>query len=268
MRDRGACEGLLFAVLVVLSGRLLGIVPDFTPARAGDELRDFVADFADINFNIFCKEAFLVASCVAPLYAGARLIDNRVHHTLYDESCHKNTCDIGCLRSCLVEDVGIAVPILALSFGFWISDDDRTHFVGRDLLAGMIAIGFAKNILKECLAVSCCYRPYSGCFPKKLALGGFPSGHAAALCFVTTLLALDKGARWAVPVGMYSTVVLGSLLACNYHYVSQLVAGAGLGALFAVAAHRVVNERMNERASLEFYTDQYGKPMVGFSYSF
>lgn len=268
MRGRGACERLPLVALVLLSGRSLGVVPDFTPACASNELRDFVADFADINFNIFCKEAFLMASCVAPVYAGACLIDNRVHHSLYDESCHKNICDIGCLRSCLVEDIGIAIPILALSFGFWISDDDRTRFVGRDLLAGMVAIGFTKNIIKECLTASCCYRPYSGCFPKKSVLGGFPSGHAATLCFVTTLLALAKGARWAVPVGMYSGVVFGSLLVCNYHYVSQLVAGAGLGALFAVAAHRVVNERMNERASLEFYTDQYGKPMLGFSYSF
>jgi membrane-associated phospholipid phosphatase len=241
---------------------------DITFRNTGTEVRDFIADFADINFNLFCKEAFLVASCAAPVYVAAHAIDETVHRQFYDESCHKNTCDIGCLRLCLVEDMGIAVPIAALSIGCWISKNDDTSLLGRDLLAGMFSIWIAKDIVKNCVTRTCCYRPYSGLFPKKLVMGGFPSGHAATLTFTTVLLGLQKGIYWALPAGLYAIAVGGGLLACNYHYVSQIVAGAALGSLFAVAAHRVINERLDERFSFEFYSDERGRPMIGAAYSF
>jgi len=56
MRGRGKYGRHVFGLLLLLEHQLIFSQSDFTPARAGDELRDFVADFADISFHVFCKE--------------------------------------------------------------------------------------------------------------------------------------------------------------------------------------------------------------------
>ena len=239
----------------------------FTYEQFGDELRDFVADFADINFKLFSKESLLVVGMVAPLYVGAQLIDAQVHELLYDPVCHADRFSSSCLRHCFAEDLGITLPLLALSGGLWCSSDYRTRLVGRDLLAGMVGIGLAKTAIKNCAYGNFCYRPYGGCFPKKRIFGGFPSGHAATLAYATIFLGLQKGACWAIPVGVYGATVITSVLVCNYHYVSQVVAGSALGALYAVAADKLVDERVHA-LELGVVSDSRGSPRFQLAYSF
>lgn len=270
MRGKGTLIRVLFAGVLV--GEQLRAVQLLEYCRTRDtfgvEIRDFLADFASTNFKLFNKESLLVLSAAAPLYAATCVIDEPVHGFLYDSSCHQNTFDIGCCRTLFSEDVGFFLPLIAVAGGLWASHGENNRFVGRDLMAGMVSIGLAKLAIKECCSNNCCYRPYSGCFKKKLVLGGFPSGHMAVLTYATTVLALHKGASWAIPVGMYSGVVMASLLMCNYHYVSQLVAGAGLGVLYAVATHKVINERLSERLECGIVTNRQGLPQLTLSYSF
>ena len=96
-------------------------------------------------------------------------------------------------------------------------------------MSGVISVGIAKDFLKN-LTTGCdiCRRPYSGCFKKKRKYGGFPSGHAATATYMTLLFAFRKGIRWAVPIGVYSGLMMGLLVGCNYHYPSQIVAALGL----------------------------------------
>ena len=262
---RGVCRFCYLFFVVLVSCALNGAV---TGHQIGTELRDFVTDFSAINFNLFSKESLLVAGIGAELYAAAHIVDDSVHNFLYDSSCHTNTYSIGCLRSCFAEDLGIALPLLGISVGLWCSRDYHTRLVGRDLLAGMVGIGIVKMMLKECLYEDCCYRPYSGCFTKKRVFGGFPSGHAAVLAYATVLLGLQKGPKWAIGMGAYGAVVVGSALICNYHYLSQVVAGATLGALYAVAADRLINQRMNDWLEMEVAVGQRGNPLLTVTYSF
>lgn len=261
----------VFLMSVLVGGQLRAVqLSEYCMTRDtfGLEIRDFLADFASSNFKLFNKESLLVLSAAAPLYAMTRGIDKPVHNFLYDESCHHNTFDIGRCRNFFAEDVGFFLPLVAIAGGLWASHDENNRFVGRSLVAGMASVGFAKMVIKECCIGNRCYRPYSGCFKKKLVLGGFPSGHMAVLTYTTTVLALHKGAKWAIPVGMYSGIVAASLLVCNYHYVSQLVAGAGLGALYAVATHKIINERLAERLECGIVTNHQGAPQLQLAYSF
>jgi membrane-associated phospholipid phosphatase len=268
MRDK---KTLVLVFIMLVGGQLCAVqVSEYCRTRDtfGLEIRDFLADFASSNFKLFNKESLLVLSATAPLYAATCAIDAPIHDIFYDSSCHHNTFDIGCCRNFFAEDVGFFLPLVAVAGGLWASHSGDNRFVGRDLMAGMVSIGFAKLAIKECCSGHLCYRPYSGCFEKKLVFGGFPSGHAAVLTYATTVLALHKGAQWAIPVGIYGGIVMTSLLICNYHYVSQLVAGAGLGALYAVATHKIINERLSERLECEIVANRQGVPQIQLAYSF
>ncbi len=234
----------------------------------GYEVRDFVADFAFINFNVFSKETLLVGAVAAPLWAGTYQIDDPIHRCFYDDSCHRNEIECRASKMLFIEDAGIAVPLLAVSGYAWASRDYETRLLGRNLFAGIIAVAIAKDAIKDSFEGTICQRPYSGWFPKKCAYGGFPSGHAATLTYATILCALRKGPAWALPVGMYTGVVIASLLVNNYHYASQIVAGAGLGAIFAVAAHKVIDFRLDDRLHINAGITPNGVPGVSFSYSF
>lgn len=235
-------------------------------ATFGEQLRDFAADFAKVNFNIFTKESILVASAFAPVYAVARSGDEPIHHGLYDEWCHKNTFGFGCWRKSVTED-WVAVPLLGLGVGL-LATGDENLIIGRVFLAGLLSGELAKDVIKECVDHEIGYRPLNGDFKKKVVCGGFPSGHMTAVAFATIYLGLTKGASWAIPVGMYAGFVAGMLIVCNYHYASQVVAGTGLGALYAVAAYKVACERLNDHWEFNAGMTAQGKPGLSVSYSF
>ena len=71
-------------------------------------------------------------------------------------------------------------------------------------------------------------------------IGSFPSGHAARiLAFATVwLIAMPRSRTVQVVVIILGASMLVSLVAMNYHFVSDVIAGSVLGAIIAVyAAH-------------------------------
>jgi membrane-associated phospholipid phosphatase len=71
-------------------------------------------------------------------------------------------------------------------------------------------------------------------------VGSFPSGHAARiLAFATVwLVAMPRSRTVQVVIVILSASMLGSLVAMNYHFVSDVIAGSVLGGIVAVyAAH-------------------------------
>jgi membrane-associated phospholipid phosphatase len=71
-------------------------------------------------------------------------------------------------------------------------------------------------------------------------VGSFPSGHAARiLAFATVwLIAMPRSRTVQVVVIILSASMLASLVAMNYHFVSDLIAGSVLGGIVAMyAAH-------------------------------
>src|SRR5206468_10070558 len=69
-------------------------------------------------------------------------------------------------------------------------------------------------------------------------VGSFPSGHAARiLAFATVwLIAMPRSRTVQIVVIILSASMLVSLVAMNYHFVSDVIAGSVLGALIAMYA--------------------------------
>ena len=72
-------------------------------------------------------------------------------------------------------------------------------------------------------------------------IGSFPSGHAARiLAFATVwLIAMPRSRTVQVVVIVLSASMLVSLVAMNYHFVSDVIAGSVLGGIVAVYAARL-----------------------------
>jgi membrane-associated phospholipid phosphatase len=83
-----------------------------------------------------------------------------------------------------------------------------------------------------------------GFFPLKgLGSGGrgyhsFPSGHMTAITVAAVSIGLNwPRLMWLAPVPM--VIVAVGMIGANYHWVSDLIAGAALGTAVALAAHRL-----------------------------
>jgi membrane-associated phospholipid phosphatase len=85
-----------------------------------------------------------------------------------------------------------------------------------------------------------------GFFPMKALMSdgagrgyhSFPSGHMTAISVATVSLGLNFPRLMILaPVGM--TIVAIGMIGANYHWVSDLIAGAFLGTAVALAAHRL-----------------------------
>lgn len=232
-------------------------------------INDFFTDFARTNFNLFSKETLLAGFLIAPIYGFAHEADKYIHRSIYDCCEHKNLFDIGCCSKPFLEDIGMAIPILGISAGFMASKDPNNKVTGSLLLSGIISIGIVKETIKAATAdceIGC--RPYCSFFKKKRAHNGFPSGHAATATYMTLLLAFRKGIKWAFPVGVYSGIVMGLLIGCNYHYASQVVAGIGMGTIYALAANKVAKSRLKENWEINFSLTRSGAPRLSLEYSF
>jgi len=68
------------------------------------------------------------------------------------------------------------------------------------------------------------------------AFQSFPSGHTTVACAAAAALWLDFP-RWRAPAVLGALLVVIGLLANNYHFVGDCIAGAWLGATVAVCVH-------------------------------
>jgi len=274
MRGRGALWlGMLFLIVFSMSGIKNQLNLDPLSVNKYKtfhyDARDFVADFARTNFNIFSKETLLIGFITAPFYGFAYKADHRIHTSIYDCHQHRNLFDLGPCCTPFVEDIGLAIPIVALSAGLLASDDPNNRVTGSLLFSGSISIGIVKDLIKDITAdCDVCYRPCSGLFKKKRVHGGFPSGHAATATYMTLLFAFRKGIKWAFPIGVYSGLMMGLLLGCNYHYASQIVAGIGIGTAYAVAANKVAKSRLKENWEVGLTIDNKSNPQLSIACSF
>jgi membrane-associated phospholipid phosphatase len=82
-----------------------------------------------------------------------------------------------------------------------------------------------------------------GFFPMKgwgtgRAYHAFPSGHMTAISVAAVSVALNwPRLRWVIPVPVLAVAI--GMIGANFHWVSDLIAGVGLGAAVAIAAHRL-----------------------------
>lgn len=220
-----------------------------------------------INYNLLSWDSLKIIATVFPMFVGARMIDEDLQNCFYDWDKHKNrNCPPGWCHE--VARNAIAIPLTIFSLQVLFGQDEAFRQTNITMLIGMPFVIFGKDIIKS-MRFDACLRPWHekfGC--EERSSGGFPSGHAAEVTYMAFLYGMRYGPKFALPLGALAVGVGATFLTCNRHYLSQLIAGAGLGALYAFAANAFIDTKLNKNLAFGMSVDEIGLPSFKVSYSF
>lgn len=235
----------------------------FAAQKIGGVLKDAFI----LNVNLFSWDTFKILASTFPLFIGARMIDENIQMHFYDPVYHKNIRQMP--KWCHdVAQKSIAAPIVLLGIQAFTAQNREMQQTSRMLLIGLPFVIWGKEIIKKARFDSC-YRPWNqkfGC--KKRAYGGFPSGHTAEAVYVAVLYGMRYGPKYAIPLGLLAGIIGTTFVTCNRHYISQVVGGAALGAMYGVAANRLIDEKLSKDLTLGMSFDRHGSPALELSYRF
>lgn len=225
-------------------------------------------DIVDLHYNLISLDSFSIIAGTVPFFIATRMVDEPLQSCFHLRNWHKNVHQ---LPEWCHDTARYVIGIPALFFGLQGLLDKRyeKRVTGQLLSVGLPFVVFGKDLLKH-LRFHCGLRPWHEKFsPEKRSGGGFPSGHVAEATFVAVLYGMRFGGYYAIPLGVGAAFVAGTFLNCNRHYLSQIVAGASLGTLYAVAANKVVECRLQKRDIVCGLTcDSCGRPQLRVTYSF
>lgn len=220
-----------------------------------------------LNVKLFSMETVKVITAFTPVYLASRMFDERIQVKFHDRQYHKNINQLP--KTChTLAQCGIGIPMVLLSsLALWGWNEDL-RMTARLFAIGLPFVQSGKDIIKS-LQFKSCLRPWHEDFGKEQrSSGGFPSGHMANVVYMTSLFGMRHGPAWAIPLGLFSTFVFVDFLNCNRHYLSQLFAGAGLGLIFAFAANKVIEQKLEARLFFDCVPDSRGGSSFKVSYCF
>jgi len=204
-----------------------------------------------VNAGLFSWDSFKIFVTTLPFYAAARMTDEKLHNCFFDRKHKKNKNEPAqwCKE---VARLSIGVPIALLGIQSFLSRDEDMRKTSQVFLLGMPFVLLAKDIIKK-LDFDVCKRPWHEKFAKEQRkYGGFPSGHLAEATYTAVLYGMRYGPSYAIPLGSVAVFVTTVFLSCNRHYLSQMVAGAGFGAMYAFSANRLIDSSLAKNKELAF----------------
>lgn len=221
---------------------------------------EIASDVVRLNVGLFTWDTFKIITTFFPFFVGARMIDERLQNCFYDRAHHKNINQLPAwVHDAAQYSIGIPIVLLG-SYAFFEHDLEKQQ-AGRLLLIGLPFVIWGKTLLKK-INMRACYRPWNEMFSrKKQSLGGLPSGHMSEAMYTAVLFGARFGPKYAVPLGLLAAFLGVAFVACNRHYLSQIVAGAGLGTIYAVAANRVIDINLCDRWCAGMECDSNGTPL-------
>lgn len=233
-------------------------------------LGGFVEDVVRINLGIFAWDSFKIFVTAAPFYAASRIIDEKLHSCFFDQKNKKNRNE----PAQWVKEVArlsIGVPIVLLGTQAFLSRDDDMQMTSQIFLTGMPFVLIAKDFFKTRLDYDVCKRPFHEKFAThQRKYGGFPSGHLAEATYTAVLYGMRYGPNFAVPLGSIAAFVSVIFLSSNRHYLSQMIAGAAFGAMYAVSANKLIDSKLAKKRDLKLglSTNDQGQPVMKLSMKF
>lgn len=233
----------------------------------GETITGAVKDIFVLNKNIFTWNTFKVVTTAFPLFVGARMIDEKLQRCFYDKNNHKNINQMPswCHE---VAKASIALPIVILGVDAFFSRNDDRRWTGQILLIGIPFVIWTKKLVKQ-MKFDVCLRPWHEKFScENRSFGGFPSGHMAQALYMAVLYGTRYGPRFALPLGLLATFIGVTFVTCNRHYISQIIAGSAFGTIYALAASKLVDEKLAQRMNIGLGVSEEGCPQlsVGFTW--
>lgn len=214
-------------------------------------LGEFAQDVIKINLGLFSWDSLKVFVITAPFFAGSRMIDEKLHNCFFDHKRKKNKNEPAqwCKE---VARLSIGIPIALLGTQAFFSRETDMQTTSQVFLTGMPFVLLAKDIFKEQLNFDLCKRPFHQVFAKEQRkYGGFPSGHLAEATYTAVLYGMRFGINYALPLGGIAVFVTIVFLSSNRHYLSQMIAGAGFGAMYALSANRLIDSKLAKKSELQ-----------------
>lgn len=217
-----------------------------------------IKDIIDLHLNIISKETFIVIAATVSPYLIARQIDDNLQCHFFSHTNHKNINQCPHWCKSLVR-FGIGVPLVGFGSQLFLSSDPEWQAAAWMLILGFPFVIFGKDIIKS-FDADFCLRPWHEDFCKdhKRSGGGFPSGHMAEAAYIATLYGMRFGHKLAVPLTFFAAALGIIFINCNRHYLSQIIAGAGLGAIYGIAANKVIDRKLCEGWNMGFCLDRNG----------
>ncbi|HEV2600672.1 MAG TPA: phosphatase PAP2 family protein [Candidatus Babeliales bacterium] len=246
--------------------------PMYAPFNCDSKIKDaFVGVFRntiDLHRELFNWDSFKIGVGLFPGIVFGRMIDERLQNCFINRSCHKNINQMGKFSQQFAK-CGIVFPIFAagcLSIGARNPDVRETS---RIFLNGLPFVYWFAHLIKGCKVGKIDLRPWREEFScTNRAHGGFPSGHLSWYAYAAALYGKRFGWRAAVPLGGLAVFTAASFVNCNRHYASQLIAGAGIGILYAFAADKVIDKKLYDNFDFSCSYDPYRGAAVKVSYTF
>jgi hypothetical protein len=230
-------------------------------------INNIIVDAIALQWNLFSTTSVKIITGCLPWYLYARQMDERIQSNFYDAASHKNYNQLP--KQChSIAKNAVAIPMIGLSSLALFSRDEDIRTTARLFAIGLPFVHSGKDAIKQWRS-TCCLRPWHEDFSsKKRSSGGFPSGHMANVTYMTALFGMRFGPRWGIPLGLFSTFVFVDFINCNRHYLSQMIAGVGLGLLYAYAANNVIENKLEHPWSLSIHPGGCGLPVARVSYKF
>ncbi|MDR3550598.1 MAG: hypothetical protein P4L31_04250 [Candidatus Babeliales bacterium] len=229
-----------------------------------------IIDVAMMFKNFIDWDSYKTVVATFPFFAVGQMIDESVHECFYDKRLRKNIHQMPAVFNGAA-DRAIVDSIAALSVAFFLfSRNQRLRETSKMFFLGLPFIGWTTNLIKYSCKSDICFRPLDEkhCKNGKKSFGGFPSTHAAQITYATVLFGSQFGVKAAVPLTIAGLFIAVPFVNGNRHYVSQLVAGAGLGVLYGLAANKVIRGKCNDDVAINIDVDHSSLPCLKLSYKF
>ena len=196
-------------------------------------------DFAEFNKYLFSLDTVRIIAAGVPLYMIARILDKPTHTFFY---CKKHHCNTREMPSALYHGINAGLGVLMVGMASLSLYPGNRH-LQRTAQLYALTLPYTWGIKKLLKTVKCdgCRRPKNQWFDcHKKYYGGCPSGHMMEITYTAVLFGTQMGPAFGVPLGIFAGAVALESISCNRHFLSQLVAGVGLGVIFGVAANKAL----------------------------
>jgi hypothetical protein len=209
-------------------------------------IQALACDILEFHRNLFSRDSLNILGVCAPIYLLVRQSDHTLHRCFYDVRKHKNNYKVPPWCT-ICANVGVlALPMVLVGARAFCARSLKIRVPAQIFLMSLPFTWMTKRVLKL-LKWDCCLRPPRqefSCF--KPVYGGFPSGHMFEAVYMAMLFGSTYGRRWGAVLTGGSLFLGATFIVCNRHYVSQLVAGAILGFIYAHAARKLVDKKLSQ----------------------
>lgn len=203
---------------------------------------------SDVGESFRCFFAWNNALPAALIGAGTG-VSSRADHALQDYFSRTE-------RLGKVSDIVSNAAVLTAGFGTlmaagWFGDNAQLRSATYDLALGLIVNNTVTFGMKVAVRRE---RPDGGNF-------AFPSGHASNVFTIATIMGHHYGPKVSIPLHVLALLVSVARMDVNSHWLSDTVAGAGLGIL---AGHAVLRARAPSSTRRVTWTPVFPPGGVGF----